>query len=856
MAKLRAAITTNHKPLSTSKFVVSELYTAFTLSNPHHYYPPPTLEVSHHIDSASHEVHDRHDPSTFTTFAPRHPPPGLLSRPSPLIDNRPPSASNPRHSLRRVRRSPDVRQLPHRRTVSHDIRSTRDSQAQAQGSTPIAVNPDSEVPFAQVPPALSEPQTDAQGSTIDDPYQLLTSSYWPRRTVGVSSRTASAILFALEEGIRRPIPFTTDWEEVNASMSDMVGVAGSAAPMGNTRIANGGPRAPPVGSASAQAPPTQPPSGMRTPTDIMRQRRDREARRKAEQEAREKEQEELERQQMEHEQQLQQHQQKLAQAEQYAAQAPAPAPAPVDPASQRRGQARQAQRGPPPQQASDNVPLSASGPAQGHRPTTSAGPMASRQEYSTSAAPLGPSAPGSDMPANPPRQGPGIQHGRSQSAAAATGPQPGATGFAKSGPAPGAPSQDGASQTLQQPRRAGFPHAFERWETLSSHWEGLTSYWIRKLEQQNEDLERDPLNQQLARQITDLSAAGANLFHAVVELQRLRASSERKFQRWFFDTRAEQERSKEIQAELERQLKAERQGREDAFAAAQTAEQDKAKAEELLREMRRELQISKEEARRAWEELGRREQEERDRTNSLRNGEPTLVGGVQVVPMVQGVPSRHPSRPPTTDGAYTSGPPTASMATDNRGKTTDPSMGLTYYDENTPVSPTGSDPFVEPRKTDPPVSKAQYPTHNQVYAQEPATTPYVTPATEPDTHSYIGSSDAEEEYPEYARGISQQYHPYPAGPRSEESDEYEHGAVEDRPYTSDGSYTASTSAPVHAPYPPTSADYSGTGWGVGTGWESVTPRHRHPTRLSDVLEEDEPSRTSPSRASQASRSMH
>jgi len=60
-----------------------------------------------------------------------------------------------------------------------------------------------------------------------------------------------------------------------------------------------------------------------------------------------------------------------------------------------------------------------------------------------------------------------------------------------------------------------------------------------------DELSRDPLNQQMARQINDLSAAGANLFHAVVELQRLRQSSERKFQRWFFDTRDEQERARE-----------------------------------------------------------------------------------------------------------------------------------------------------------------------------------------------------------------------------------------------------------------------------------------------------------------------
>ncbi|KAI4256561.1 MAG: hypothetical protein L6R42_006145 [Xanthoria sp. 1 TBL-2021] len=46
------------------------------------------------------------------------------------------------------------------------------------------------------------------------------------------------------------------------------------------------------------------------------------------------------------------------------------------------------------------------------------------------------------------------------------------------------------------------------------------------------------------------------------------------------------------------------------------------------------------------------------------------------------------------------------------------------------------------------------------------------------------------------------------------------------------------------------ADYSGSGYGAASGWEAV-PRHHHPTRLSDVLEEDErTNRTSPSRASQ------
>ncbi|KAF3903345.1 hypothetical protein AA313_de0207348 [Arthrobotrys entomopaga] len=186
-----------------------------------------------------------------------------------------------------------------------------------------------------------------------------------------------------------------------------------------------------------------------------------------------------------------------------------------------------------------------------------------------------------------------------------------------------------------------FPHAFERWEMLSAQWEGLTRYWNRRLEQHQEEISRDPLAVQMSRNITDLSAAGANLFHAVVELQRLRASSERKFQRWFFETKADQERSREMTSELENTLRNERQKRADAMAKIAKLEKEKSTAEKLVEEVRRELQISREEARRAWEELGRREQEERERTNSLRGGHPTLVGGVQVLPMpMPGVPNR------------------------------------------------------------------------------------------------------------------------------------------------------------------------------------------------------------------------
>lgn len=145
-----------------------------------------------------------------------------------------------------------------------------------------------------------------------------------------------------------------------------------------------------------------------------------------------------------------------------------------------------------------------------------------------------------------------------------------------------------ASET-QNVQRSGstFPHAFERWETLSSHWEGLTSFWVGRLEENRDQLKEKPFMEQMGRQITDLSAAGANLFHALVELQRLRASSERKFQRWFFETRQEQERAREAQGELERLLGAERDERAHALACIATAERDRIKAEDLVGEMRR-----------------------------------------------------------------------------------------------------------------------------------------------------------------------------------------------------------------------------------------------------------------------------
>ncbi|KAE8328444.1 hypothetical protein BDV39DRAFT_203967 [Aspergillus sergii] len=748
-------------------------------------------------DFAFDETYEIHDPSTFTTDLPQrqqqaasNPAPPRYPSPRPL------SSQGSTRSLRRTSRS--IRQRP-----GSVYASGRPSQIEQ--TIPVLVQPVSgrNSGVAALRPALSEAQTeedDDADSLTDDRPRILGESYWPRRSTRVSPRTASAILWALEEAIRKPLPFTPDWEEVNAPMSDLGNATGSIGLAGTGRTQNGASRA-----AHGPVPVnTHPPSGVRTPTDIMRQRRDREARKKAEQEARDREHEEAERRRQESQERTQDP------AQPYAAGVAGNRP------SQRRP-------GPGAPAGSDIQPESRTTqqppgiPAAAQRPDT----LAHGQ------------TPGPH--AHPRQPGPPTQHNLQQ-------PPTGSTSFQKQQAE--APNQPSTSQAQQSPRRVGFPHAFERWETLSSHWEGLTGYWIRKLEQNSEALERDPISQQMARQVTDLSAAGANLFHAVVELQRLRASSERKFQRWFFDTRAEQERSKELQADLERQVRTEKQSRTEAMAALQKAESDKARVESLLKEMRRELQISKEEARRAWEELGRREQEERDRTNSLRNGEPTLVGGVQVVPMIQGLPTR----------SNTSNHPSGGPGKSSEG----------HYYEEAPGSPTETDPFTEGQRGYQESDSQRYaprPPHTSAAAESSGQYAgnyyehdgeyHGRPTSENDNRSYdpsaASSEPGDDEYGSYRRTQPQQGPSivYPR-PMSEESDDYERGSMED-----EGGYVPSTMPPTtSAPYNQGSVDYSGSGW--GTTWDSVTPRHRHPTRLSDVMEEEEP-RTTPSRASRASR---
>jgi hypothetical protein len=697
----------------------------------------------------------------------------------------------------------------------------------------------------------------------------------PHPALRVSRRTAEAIRFVLEEALRVPYPFTPDTPEENAAMSDL-----TAQRPANGARANPGPV--PVTQADR--------SNIRTPQMIMNERRQREAARRQQSEA-----DELRKQDEERRKSVERRAQAVAGV---AATQSAAHGSPLRPVNQYDQQPPAGGAPPQPERMLPTMsqPPDATAGAQYARPRANSQsqqqPRAAQPPATSAAAPTAES-----------RRPPPAQHARRPSGNA---PPPSAAAQQRAPPP--------ASSVTTQPRDStvsNFPHAFERWETLSSHWEGLTSYWIRRLEQNTDEVRREPLAQQMSRQITDLSAAGANLFHAVVELQRLRASSERKFQRWFHEHRQDQEKAQEREAQFEQTLKTERDARIAMETDLERLTTEKKNAERAVIEMKRELQISKEEARRAWEELGRREQEERDRTFSLREGQPTVVGGVQVLPMTPGMGSDRPQ----SDDMY-------SGIQDGR----DIEQHYSYED---PQSPTDTDPFTEStrhghREQDIPSlasglyvpsgaaargstasSQPQMPsplqpqraTTSQSQAPvQPTSRPedfYQQPesylhgerptSSQPDdTRSYVPSSVDEDEYALDSRGryiLDDAGHRVPLRSlQSPMSDEYD--VTEDRrrelahlqhygtATASPGRYATTGGGHGYTPqddvdddgeeeemhghgYAAAAArpDYSGDGYGD----EWIGMRHHHPTRLSDVPEEDERSRASPSRASQTSR---
>ncbi|KAI0130134.1 hypothetical protein BJ170DRAFT_681602 [Xylariales sp. AK1849] len=748
-------------------------------------------------NSSFYDRHDRNDPSTPTQHHQRQQR-RLLQQTPPSRTQTPGQRSTPssQHRLRRTPRfsatpspQPEVqrsRQPPAKVTVilgprGQYILAGADEQAKPRArprqptrqlsqdlsSEDLEDDEDEDSP---PPPASHHHQTQANSSDPDRPK--------PHPALLISKRTHRAVLYTLEELLRGDKKLSSDIVEETASMADLLGGGGIASSNGN-------------GTASSRTPaaraPAGSPSGIRGPRMIMQERAAREERQRLERERKERE---------------------YAEEEARA----------LNEANRREAERRAAAGA---GGTSSSIPAGVD-PSASRRPTAT-------QQYSYAPAENDARKAGSSKAAGGSQAQPSQRHGRTNMTPAQVGQDTTATGAeATAGPSAGfrSDARTGPSGTQHVPTsdsltaigrgRNSFPHAFERWETLSAHWEGLTGYWIRKLQQNKDEISTDPVSQQLARQVTDLSSAGANLFHAVVELQRLRASSERKFQRWFFETRAEMERNQEVTAMLEAALEEERQSRADAIREALEHERGTSKIQKQLSEMRKELTISKEEARRAWEELGRREQEERDRTASLQLGQPTIVGGVQVVPMTQGVSRYNSQREP------------------QRHAPAEPE-----YSQASPSS--------RPEYT-------QAPAVQPVITSSGSSTSHQTPTTVHHQGSYgsVGTYsegeytiDAQGNFVRDSRGDKIPFRAPPSEGYSDDgAEEYETPAAQ--------APSQHPTAPGAQPQYSAAPDYTGASY-TAPGWESMGARHHHPTRLSDVLEEEEErSRTSASQ-SQVSR---
>ncbi|KAL7621433.1 hypothetical protein AAE478_008755 [Parahypoxylon ruwenzoriense] len=746
----------------------------------------------------SYDRHDRYESSTPTPHQ-RQQQRGLSQQsPQPHTPEQKSTTTSP--SVHRLRRTP-------RFSASPSSPPERQQTRQPIGRVTVTLGPQGQYVLAgtERQPRAERPKQPrrqlSQGNLSEDseatstrisppsPHQQTTDSApSPNRpeqhpALRISKQTHSAILYALEQTLRGPREISDDLVELYAPMSDLMGGRGPATSNGNGTSS--------VRPTTARAA-VGSPSGIRGPRVIMQERAAREAAREQRQRE-EQERERMEREHAENEARLQEE------------------------AVRREAERKEAERraAVAAAAAAGAGTYAAGGDSSTSRRPAQAQPTSGRATTDNGARTAGPSRVPTTAQAQASQQ---TRQARATTSATQGVPGPSTSGPGIAGPS-GTQPQLGESSTAIGRGRNSFPHAFERWETLSAHWEGLTSFWIRRLEQSAQEINQDPISAQLSRQVTDLSSAGANLFHAVVELQRLRASSERKFQRWFFETRAEIERSQEVTAMLEAALEEERRSRADAIREAVEHEKGTSKMQKQLAELRKELTISKEEARRAWEELGRREQEERDRTTSLQLGQPTIVGGVQVVPMTQGVGRGNTQRDPRSYGQ-----PEPSDYTQS------------------PTSPTATRP-----------KYAQAPAVQPTPASTSGNTTFQTPSSVQHQQSYGSEGTYSEGV--YINGMSKspvrdsQKHSSPLRAPHVEGSDIRTEELE-TPVTQPNVYQPTGPGP-NQPQQSAAPDYSGSGYTMP--WEDMGPRHHHPTRLSDVIEEeDERSRTSASQ-SQVSR---
>jgi hypothetical protein len=238
---------------------------------------------------------------------------------------------------------------------------------------------------------------------------------------------------------------------------------------------------------------------------------------------------------------------------------------------------------------------------------------------------------------------------------------------------------------------------------------------------------------------------------------------------------------------------------------------------------------------------------------SLQTGQPTIVGGVQVVPMTQGIPSRGAS---ARQGGYETeygGPDTGYGADYSQAPVSQPSAAQAPVTDGGYYSQHSASRGHEPTGSEPDYAEGEYLTDlsgnfvrdhrgNKVPFQAPPSPVsdegpdvFETPATNPPSAGYaqppVTSSGA-------VSGGHQQQSPQRQAAHPQQQPQQAQQQAQQQPQQQPQQQSQQQQSQYYAQ----PQDYSGDGFGA-PAWE--TPRHHHPTRLSDVIEEDdERSRTS------------
>ncbi|KAK9476216.1 hypothetical protein V1514DRAFT_197650 [Lipomyces japonicus] len=149
------------------------------------------------------------------------------------------------------------------------------------------------------------------------------------------------------------------------------------------------------------------------------------------------------------------------------------------------------------------------------------------------------------------------------------------------------------------------------WDAICADVEGISGYWIQRLNAHETNITKKPRAAQLNTMVEGLTTTGMALLTAVVELQKRRAETNAKYAEWYEDYSQERARMAQLAQDMDEEMDHERGLRADLITQLEQATEAEANQRWMLEESRRELQAARLECRRAWAEVARLEEQQR-----------------------------------------------------------------------------------------------------------------------------------------------------------------------------------------------------------------------------------------------------